>query len=159
MIQLHDVSKDYNPEGIPVSALRDISLSISEGEYVAFFEDTRFGRTTQARVGEVVGKGKVERITLDGIEYRRGEAVRRIGVRQSLTGASATLPTLRTAPRAPALPTSLPAGAASRPAWFATTTQPAPPATVTTPKTTNTDSDGSDILERMRRRRLQELGR
>ena len=124
-----------------------------DGEFVAFFEDTRTNATTRTRVGETVGKGKVQRITLDEVEYGREGTVRRIGIGHSLTGTRAVVQVAR---RAPATPTFSGGVAATRPAQPTATTGPALP--VISPSTT-TDTDMSDVLEQMRRRREQELRR
>ena len=126
-----------------------------DGEFVAFFENTRTNATARARVGGNVGKGKVQRITLDEVEYGREGTVRRIGIGHSLTGARAVVQVVRRAPARPAMPTSSGETAATRPAQPTATTGPALP--VISPSITTDDI--SDILEQMRRRREQEMRR
>lgn len=127
-----------------------------DGEFVAFFENTRTNATARARVDETVGKGKVQRITLDEVEYGREGTVRRIAIGHSLTGTRAVVQVARRAPPSPAMPTFSGGVAATRPAQPTATTGPALP--VMSPSIT-TDPDMSEVLELMRRRREQELRR
>ncbi len=123
-------------------------LARRDGEFVAFFEDRRTGAITRARVGQPVGKGKIEKITLDEVEYGREGTVRRIEIGRSLTG---TTPVTRLAPDSP---TSGADGPTARPTESTAATGPGAPDT--SPGST-AESDISDILERMRHRREQEL--
>jgi hypothetical protein len=127
-----------------------------DGEFVAFFEDTRANETARARVGQTVGKGKVRRITLDEVEYEREGTVNRIGIGRSLTGTRAVVQVARRALVSPTMPTFSGGAAASQPAQPTATTGPALRAT--SPSIT-TDTDMSEVLELMRRRREQELRR
>jgi hypothetical protein len=133
-----------------------------DGVFVAFFEDVRSGITFQIRAGQAVGQGKAVAISLDGVQYQRGEATRRIGVGRTLTGFVAAgvtdipAPSLSPAPARPE-PASRPGGEPTTgPAE--STTQPA-----IAPARPPADGTGGDdlksILERMRRRREQELRR
>ena len=102
-------------------------------EYVAFLEDTRTGETIRVRVGEAAGKGKLTAITLDGVDYECGGTMARIEIGSSLAGST---PSLGKAERDPE-DTSGPS-------------RVAPPGDAR-------DADTADILERMRRRREEEL--
>lgn len=126
-----------------------------DGEFVAFFENTRTNATARARVGQTVGKGKVQRITLDEVEYGREGTVTRIGIGHSLTGTKAVVQVARRAPARPAMPAFSGGVVATRPAQPTATTGPALP--VISPSITTDDI--SEVLELMRRRREQELRR
>lgn len=108
---------------------------VQDGLRLGLFEDTQTHQTVRVPAGQVVGRGTVVSVSLDGVEYRSGGATRNIAIGESLSG-------LPAAPRASA-PTSLPAGSATS----GTATGPGEPA----------DKGASDILERMRQRRAQEL--
>ena len=62
-----------------------------DGEFVAFFEDTRAKTVARVRVGDAVGKGKVERINLDEVAYAREGAVTAVGVGRNLMGTMAPI--------------------------------------------------------------------
>jgi hypothetical protein len=147
---------------------RDIALtgiSRRDGEYVAFFEHIASGATTRMRVGEVVGKGRIKAITLDGIEYERGDFVSSIQIGRTLTGAIAaivvtpTLPTMAARPAGTAAPSGPPrrregpTTASTQP-----TTQPGA-APAPSPSGGGKDDSMADILKRMRERRDRELRR
>jgi len=131
---------------------------IQQGEdYVAFFEDTRTGKTTTLQVGAPVGRGQLTTITMDAVHYTCAGNTLKIAIGSTLTGAAASLPkpaaptsTATTAPPAaparqgdavasPAAPTSTattapPAvPAAPTPATAATATGAAPGATPAAP--------------------------
>jgi len=126
------------------------------GKFVAFLEDTQTNMITKAHVGEAVGEGKVLEITLDDIQYWRDGAAIRIGIGCSLTGTTTTMPGVPSALVTPESPTDSRDEPTTKPAGFTTTTAPAPFGT--SPRST-TGSDTSGILERMRRRRQQEMRR
>ena len=60
-------------------------------EFVAFFEDTRAGKTVRTRVGKTIGNGTLKAITLRGVEYDRRGTVTKIAIGRTLTGSVATL--------------------------------------------------------------------
>jgi hypothetical protein len=137
-------------------------------ESVAFVEQTRTGATFKVGVGEAVGRGKVAAITLDGIDYEREGSVRKIPIGHSLAGEIAAAPIRRIAtpvstrpsgpPRGTVEPTTGPAEPATQPAVAPATTEPAVAPATTEPGSAK-ESDVTDILERLRRRREQELRR
>jgi hypothetical protein len=158
---------------------------IRQGEdYVAFFEDTRTGKTATLQVGAPVGRGQLTTITMDAVHYTCAGNTTKIAIGSTLAGAAASLPkpaaptsTAATAPpAAPAAPTpatataaagaataaagAAPAAASPAPATDASAqTQAAPfPGTAAPPGDTK-DGGAAAILERMRQRREQELNK
>jgi hypothetical protein len=152
---------------------------IQQGEdYVAFFEDTRTGKTTLAQAGAPLGRGQLVAIAMDAVHYRCAGNTLKIAIGSTLTGASASLPkpaaptsTVATAPpaAAPAAPTPATAATATGAAPGATPAAPAPATASTTPPAAappqaapsgdTKDSGTAAILERMRQRREQDLNK
>jgi len=128
-------------------------------EWVAFVEDSRTGRTTRARAGQTLGAGTVAAITIDGIDYYRGDDHKTIAVGQNLAGLTTTLQTSTpTAAPPAALTTPYSTSAATPPATSSGT--PAAPGVTSTqvqPVSGTASGGNEDILERMRRRRAEEL--
>ena len=128
----------FSPPTAPRPAIQDdlllVGIAVQDDARVAFFEDSRSGRTLRVPVGGALGAGTVEAISLNSVEYRLGGSTRRILIGQTQTGLTgpAVLSSAEPAPSDPAA--SGPAGPTGQ----------APSA-----------GDG-DILERMRRRRLEE---
>jgi hypothetical protein len=116
---------------------------IRQGEdYVAFFEDTRTGKTTLAQVGALLGRGQLVTITMDAVHYACAGNTVKIAIGSTLTGAAASLPkpaaptsTATTAP--PAAPArqgdAVASPAAPTPATAATATGAAPGTTPAAP--------------------------
>jgi hypothetical protein len=157
-----DRRRIFSPSSRPAAPAYDSDSGIvltgiarHDGEFVAFFENTGSNATAQARVGQAVGKGEVQRITLDEVEYLREGTARRVGIGHSLTGTKAVVQVVRRAPAR--APTPAPSGGevATRPAEPTATTGPALP--VISPSIDTEDI--SEVLELMRRRREQELRR
>jgi len=100
-------------------------------EWVAFLEDSGAGKTVRASTGQALEGGQVVSVTLDGIEYEREGARRRIVIGQSLTSGATTRPT---------------SGPTTRPA-------------ATTQDAANESGDAAtdSVLERLRQRRAREL--
>jgi hypothetical protein len=108
---------------------------VGQGEAtVAFVENTRTNDIQRLWVGDTVGAGRISGITLDDIEYVRSGASAKILIGQSLGDA-------RGAPGATA------------------TTRPAEAVGERPDRAAKPSEDTSTILERMRRRREQELQR
>jgi len=80
---------------------------------VAFFEDSRSGKTIQTQTGDTVGRGRLTVITLDTVHYACDGDIARITVGSNLTGAAAsprTTAAATTTPTPPATPGAPPAG-------------------------------------------------
>ena len=80
---------------------------------VAFFEDSRSGKTIQTQTGDTVGRGRLTVITLDTVHYACDGDLARITVGSNLTGAAAsprTTAAATTTPTPPATPGAPPAG-------------------------------------------------
>jgi hypothetical protein len=181
-------SSHHAPTAAPAADTGDgrivLTGIIQQGEdYVAFFEDTRTGKTTTLQVGAPVGRGQLTTITMDAVHYTCAGNTLKIAIGSTLTGtaaspgrAAAPTSTATTAPPAPPAPPAVPA--APTPATAATATGAAPgatpaapaPATASTtppaaappqaaPSGDTKDSGAAAILERMRQRREQELNK
>ena len=86
----------YAPRGPaePINTDRYLVLTgtVNYGdEFIAFFEDTRAGKTVRARVGKTIGNGTLKAISLRGVEYERSGTVTKIAIGCTLTGSLATL--------------------------------------------------------------------
>lgn len=125
-----------------------------DGEFVAFFENTRTNATAKVRVGQAVGKGKATAITLDGVEYERDGSVSRIAIGDALRGGRFVRETVAARPGPATRPSERPApttGPATASAEPAPETRPAPS------EGSDKTSDVTDIEKRMRQRREREL--
>jgi hypothetical protein len=74
---------------------------------MAFFEDSRSGKTATVMAGDPVGRGRLTVITLDTVHYACDGDLTRITIGSSLTGASAqrtTTTAAATPPAPPAMP-------------------------------------------------------
>lgn len=133
--------------------LRGIALEGSQ--FTAFFEDTRSGKILQVKPGDAVGKGRIPGVNIDSAQYQRGEKLAIIHVGHTLTGSRAPAAGFETPAPSPVASTSRTAPSAST---SSATTQPT---TAPAGEPTSAPASGGlqDILERMRRRREQELGR
>lgn len=143
-------------------------------EFIAFFEDTRTGDTLRVRAGGAVGAGELRAVTLDEVEYESGGKTGRIKVGFTLAGEVASLPARRAPPAPAAASDSPPTPPETKPETQAETNgQEAPKQEAAIPPDGTPDAapketlspggpsedDIADILERMRRRREEELKR
>jgi putative ABC transport system ATP-binding protein len=68
MIELESVTKIYNTDKLPVEALRDVDLSIAEGEFVALMGPSGSGKSTLLTVLGVMNPPTMGTVSVDGIE-------------------------------------------------------------------------------------------
>ncbi|MCK5246425.1 ATP-binding cassette domain-containing protein, partial [Candidatus Bipolaricaulota bacterium] len=68
MIQFEIATKTYNPQGVPVHALRDISLSIEEGDYAAVMGPSGSGKSTFLTVLGAMNPPTSGRVIVDEID-------------------------------------------------------------------------------------------
>jgi hypothetical protein len=137
-----------------------LGIGLEGPQYTAFFEDAGAGKILQVLTGDVVGKGRLRAVNLDSVQYDRGGKFSIVKVGYTLTGTQAASMGFATpAPSASAAASGTSRSGSSTP----TSTAPATTQPTTAPSTGATSapvSDGlQDILERMRQRREQELGR
>lgn len=103
--------------------------SDANGEWVAFIENIGLNTITKYHPGEAVGQGKIASMTLDSLDYAVGPRVTHVLIGQNLLGVETQ--TL--------------------------TTQPV--SATTNPSGLSAPSGGmDDVLERLRKKRLEELG-
>jgi hypothetical protein len=118
----------------PESILVFNGASDANGQIVAFIENSGLNTIAKYQVGDAVAQGKLSAITLDSLDYKVGSQVTHVLLGQNLQGIDMQVLTTQ-----PVSSTTSP------------TTQDASPGT-----TGNSSTDS--VLERLRRRRLQELG-
>jgi hypothetical protein len=147
-----------------------LGIGLEGPQYTAFFEDSRVGKILQISPGGVVGKGRLRAVNLDSVQYDRGGKFIIVKVGCTLTGVQAASMGFA-APAPIAVPAAAGSSRAGPPApaapspTAAPTTAPATTQPTTAPSAGETPApapapDGlQDILERMRLRRQQELGR
>ncbi|MDB5330958.1 MAG: hypothetical protein JWP03_2109 [Phycisphaerales bacterium] len=93
----------------PEASLSLKGVTLEDGEYIAFIEDNFAHQTLRVHAGEGIARGQISAMSLDGIEYATGGKPLRIGIGQSLDGATPP-------------PASLPPSSSPRPgAWPAAT--------------------------------------
>ncbi|MBM4016954.1 MAG: hypothetical protein FJ288_01285 [Planctomycetes bacterium] len=102
------------PPAAPPAATGDDRIVLTgivhQGEdYVAFFEDTRTGKTAPSQIGAALGRGRLAAITLDAVQYACDGNTTRIAIGSNLSGAAASLPKPAAPPSAPAAPAAAPA--------------------------------------------------
>jgi hypothetical protein len=137
-----------------------LGIGLEGPQYTAFFEDSKADKMLQVLTGDVVGKGRLRAVNLDSVQYDRGGKFRTVKVGYTLTGTqAASMGFVMPAPSASAAASGTSRSGSSTPTPMApATTQP-----TTAPSTGATSAPApnglQDILERMRQRREQELGR
>jgi putative ABC transport system ATP-binding protein len=68
MIALHDVTKTYNGQSVPVHAVRDVNLQIAEGEFVAVMGPSGSGKTTLLTILGAMNPPSQGQVQVDGID-------------------------------------------------------------------------------------------
>src|SRR3954470_24402211 len=71
MFQMRDVSKVYRTEVVETHALRDLSLEVRAGEFVAVTGPSGSGKTTFLNIAGLLEELTGGEYLLDGIEVRR----------------------------------------------------------------------------------------
>ena len=86
MIELHSISKTYNPRGASVQALRGIDLRISEGEFAAVMGPSGSGKSTLlAIVGAMLPPSEGTAV-IDGIDVYNLDHERQADFRHEYVG-------------------------------------------------------------------------
>jgi putative ABC transport system ATP-binding protein len=68
LIEIHDVSKSYRRDSFEIPVLRHITLSIREGEFVAFMGPSGSGKTTLLNLIAGIDKPTEGKILIDGTD-------------------------------------------------------------------------------------------
>ena len=68
MIQLNDVTKVYNADGVPVTALQGVTLTVNEGEFVGLVGPSGSGKSTLLTILGAMNPPTNGTITIDGID-------------------------------------------------------------------------------------------
>ena len=111
----------------------------TEGEWVAFIEDTVASRVLKLKVGEPIARGKITAITLSSLNYDANGKSTLVAIGQNLDGESAAPSS--TQPSLAGAPSTGPGGSQGGPGASPGLSGPA-----------------NDMLERLRQKRLKELG-
>jgi putative ABC transport system ATP-binding protein len=86
MIELRNVSKTYNGQGLPVHALRDADLSVAEGEFVAVMGPSGSGKSTLLTILGAMNPPTRGRVLVDGIDVYGLNAERQADFRHEYVG-------------------------------------------------------------------------
>lgn len=137
-------SRPSNPsftQRSPEQSLVLTGIVIEEGEWRAYFENLSAGSIIKARVGDPMARGHITDMQIDAVEYTQGLQSTWVEIGRDLTGV-----------RVVAAPVTVPGSEATA---GGSATQPS--GTAATGLDPN--EPGIDIVERMRRRRLQQGGK
>ncbi len=133
------------------------------GQFVAFFENSRTGALSKARVGERIGKGTVKAIAIDGIEYEREGRLRQVSLGRSLAGVAVVRQVAAAPPTSSSVPAPPAGGAEVATGGPQPTTAPGAARTIRVmipaAPAGSTGASVADILEKLRLRRERELRR
>jgi hypothetical protein len=72
----------------PEASLSLKGVTLEDGVFIAFIEDNSAHETLRVHAGENIARGQISAMSLDGIEYASGGRPLRIGIGQSLDGAT-----------------------------------------------------------------------
>ena len=68
LIQLHDVTKTYQSSGVPVDALRNLSLTIDREAFVSFIGPSGSGKSTLLNLMGALDKSTGGKVVVDGVD-------------------------------------------------------------------------------------------
>jgi putative ABC transport system ATP-binding protein len=68
LIEVHNLSKSYRRDSLEIPVLRDISLNVAEGEFIAFMGPSGSGKTTLLNLIAGIDKPSEGRILVAGID-------------------------------------------------------------------------------------------
>ncbi|MBE2230409.1 MAG: ABC transporter ATP-binding protein [Chitinophagaceae bacterium] len=71
VIDTHNISKVYNPETIPVYAVNDVHLHLTEGEFTALVGPSGSGKTTLLNMIGGLDRPDTGRILINGVDITR----------------------------------------------------------------------------------------
>lgn len=86
MIELQDVSKDYNAGSVPVHAVREVDLQVAEGEFVAVMGPSGSGKSTLLTILGAMNPPTQGRVTIDGIDVYRLKSEQQADFRHEYIG-------------------------------------------------------------------------
>ena len=86
MIQLENVTKNYNGRSLPVHALRAVDLHIAEGEFVAVMGPSGSGKSTLLTVLGAMNPPSQGRVVVDEIDVYRLNVERQADFRHEYVG-------------------------------------------------------------------------
>jgi putative ABC transport system ATP-binding protein len=86
MIALENVSKVYNGSQVPVYALRDVSLDVAEGEFVAVMGPSGSGKSTLLSALGAMNSPSEGRVVIDGIDVYGLKAEKQADFRHEYIG-------------------------------------------------------------------------
>jgi len=86
MITLEKVSKIYNGNQVPVYALREVSLGVAEGEFVAVMGPSGSGKSTLLSVLGAMNSPSEGQVVIDGIDVYHLKSEQQADFRQEYIG-------------------------------------------------------------------------
>lgn len=158
-------AQDVRREAPPPPLERSFVLTgiVSEREvHTAFVEDVRSGATSKVKAGDAVARGRVAEVGLDHLVYDADGRKARIELGQDLAGGVSMLPVRSATPSPPSPPSvsSAPSSASAEKLAAASSgsaeTKPAE-ATPAEAKPGDAGAGVDDALERLRKKRLEEM--
>jgi putative ABC transport system ATP-binding protein len=86
MIELENLTKTYNGSSVPVHALKDVNLHVSEGQFVAVMGPSGSGKSTLLTVLGAMNPPTQGRVQIDGIDVYRLQPERQADFRHEYVG-------------------------------------------------------------------------
>ena len=69
IVELNKINKTYNQGSMPVQVLKDVSLSVDKGEYIAIMGPSGSGKSTLMNIIGILDKATEGTYILDGEDY------------------------------------------------------------------------------------------